>query len=586
MNKLTGGLRATGWSVVLAITLAACGGGSSDSVAIVDGGGSSGSGGTSTVAGWTLTPASDPWKATIAIDSNRSASANMELKGGTLSATGADGTVYTLSVPADALYAATRITMTPLSSVTGLPVTGPAAGVQFGPDGTQFFKPVTLTVKLPAGSVWPIDRQIPISLEGAGNVASLAALDPTSVDPKFSLMHFSSYVVLLSEKGMSATLSQADVRRRFGGNEAQRLQSAMSEALALERQKQLLGTSEGGMPDGFLQLQKEYEEKVVKLRIAQAGSSCAAAKLAMTTFLGNERQNQLLGMASTITSSAASLLDIGTEVCMKEEYEICRDEHIIPRILPILMGVYRQYALLSMGVDGSTAMPPGLAKAEEYTRKCLQFELQFDSSGTYTDADYPGFSMSERVESRVKIGYAVSLANGIGDAPPDVLRTLGLVMGQPSTLMARDYSVAYNDQCHKVSNTQAVDGQLAVTFLTWKPGDDSPQTPGGSLRLTDVGISLALTPNLSTYSLSKYGSSSSGCSSPPVNSKETESWSIRTGATLLEQLIDAQYGAYATGWQMVNSDIVATKDITINKSENNTTTRGTARMVLFHTPIR
>ena len=66
--------------------------------------------------------------------------------GGTVSATGADGTVYALVVPPGALTADTAITLTPLRAIGGLPVTGPVVGVQFGPDGLVLRKPATLRI--------------------------------------------------------------------------------------------------------------------------------------------------------------------------------------------------------------------------------------------------------------------------------------------------------------------------------------------------------------------------------------------------------------------------------------------------------
>lgn len=550
------------------------------------GGGGGGGGGTSNppagVATWSLAIDPNPWAATITADAPNAVAVDMPVAGGTLSATAADGTVYTLTVPADALFEATRITMTPLSGISGLPVTGPAAGVELGPSGTQFFKPVTLTVKLPPGASWPIDRQIPVGLEGTGNVASLAALDPSQTDPTFKLMHFSSYAVLLSEKGMNSTLSQADVRRRFGGSEEQRLRSAAAEILGRERQKQLLGVADGEVNIPFPDLLAEYEEKVVKVRVAQARSSCAAARLALNTVLGHERQKALLGIGDGSVGALLPHFDVVHEICMKEEYEICRDEHILTRVLPILLGMLRQAQLLGFE-PGSP--PPGLVKAEDYTRKCLQFELQFDSSASVVDPADGGFTMSERVESRVKIGYTANFVGLPGfDPPPDVAQTLALLSGAPTVMAARGYTVGFSDACRTVDSSQAIGGQLGVTFLTWKPGENSPSTPGGANRLTDVGISLALDPNLSTFTYTQMTKTETGCKSPTTFT-DVASWSTTAGAALMGQSVTPDYGAYLTGWQMVNSDIVATKEVAINQVDGTETTTGSASLVLFHTPL-
>ena len=66
--------------------------------------------------------------------------------GGTVTATGADGTIYALAVPPGALTADMAITLTPLRAIAGLPVTGRVVGVQFGPDGLVLLKPAKLMI--------------------------------------------------------------------------------------------------------------------------------------------------------------------------------------------------------------------------------------------------------------------------------------------------------------------------------------------------------------------------------------------------------------------------------------------------------
>lgn len=56
--------------------------------------------------------------------------------GGTLTTTGADGSVFQLTFPANALASDEQVTMTPLALFGGLPVSGGLrAGVDLQPDG-------------------------------------------------------------------------------------------------------------------------------------------------------------------------------------------------------------------------------------------------------------------------------------------------------------------------------------------------------------------------------------------------------------------------------------------------------------------
>src|SRR5262245_28279919 len=77
------------------------------------------------------------------LDPKRAASAAIGPSGGSVTARGGDGTLYSLSIPRGALYAPTTITLTPLQGISGLPLPGRPVGVQFGPDGLALARPAT-----------------------------------------------------------------------------------------------------------------------------------------------------------------------------------------------------------------------------------------------------------------------------------------------------------------------------------------------------------------------------------------------------------------------------------------------------------
>ena len=84
-------------------------------------------------------------------DASRTASALLTPDGGTLTATGADGTAYTLAVPPNALLDDTTITLTPVTAIGGFRVgEGILGAVQAEPSGLLFLTPATLTVTPPA----------------------------------------------------------------------------------------------------------------------------------------------------------------------------------------------------------------------------------------------------------------------------------------------------------------------------------------------------------------------------------------------------------------------------------------------------
>ena len=106
-----------------------------------------------------LTP--HPKGVSVTLDNAKAATAVIPVTGGTLSATGADGSVFTLTIPDKALGGDEKVTMTPLIAVNGLPFSGGlVAGVQLEPDGLELFQMATLTIK-PAKDV-PIAKQVAV----------------------------------------------------------------------------------------------------------------------------------------------------------------------------------------------------------------------------------------------------------------------------------------------------------------------------------------------------------------------------------------------------------------------------------------
>ncbi len=120
----------------------------------------------------------------------RSASASIGEAGGTLTATGPDGTRYRFEVPAGALVSEQTITMTPLAAVTNLPLSGGfAAAVQFDPNGLVFLRPATLVMTLPER----VDRRglVGFGFRRAGEGLHLAVARANDRDLTFAVSHFS-----------------------------------------------------------------------------------------------------------------------------------------------------------------------------------------------------------------------------------------------------------------------------------------------------------------------------------------------------------------------------------------------------------
>jgi hypothetical protein len=341
-----------------------------------------------------LDPNTEPVTVTMTVDQGKSSSARVGPDGGTLATTGTDGSHYSLVIPAGALVDEIEIRMTPITSMEGLPLTeGLAAGVQLEPEGMTFYEVVTLTIE-PAEPL-PIEQTLPIGSSGETGALYIPFIDPDPETVHLRLLHFSSAGL---SKGLTADLEP--VRQRLGGDLETRLISLANAEIAHARQ-----TGEGNpsanadLMAALDYLLTQFREHVLKPRIAAAGESCAAGRLAIETVLSYGRQRQLLGMEEDSIQETVDLMPTMARVCLREEYELCRDEHIVHRMIPAILGIERQRQLLGIT---SPEMDQVMAEAEDLAAKCLRFELEFES---LTEMTGEGARVTSEVESKVILQY-------------------------------------------------------------------------------------------------------------------------------------------------------------------------------------
>jgi len=331
---------------------------------------------------------SDPLNLDVAVAASQAVTQIFASNGGTLSATGEDGTRYTLDIPAGALYAPAEITMTPASRVGGLPFgEGSTVAVQLEPEGLRFNDVVMLTIETPEAI--PVDQQVFFGYNEGGKDFHFVPMLLDTAELKIPITHFSGYGV---SKGLAAEIEP--VRKRIAGDAEARLTSELAQLLGAERQRQLLGTKDGvalDLGELFMSYTVRYYKEVLEPRLNAAEESCPAGQLALQTLLGVERQAQLLGLEGGLAGALREagmgaeanrvehvddlLLKVGN-VCLQEEYELCRDEHIIHRIVPVVLGTMRQNELLG---GGSAAMGQLIEKGQALATRCLNFELEFES---------------------------------------------------------------------------------------------------------------------------------------------------------------------------------------------------------------
>ncbi len=539
-------------------------------------------------AGAPIVPPSDPLFGSGTLDTARAVSGQFAWDaGGQLTATAADGTVFTLNVPALALVDQTpvTITMTPYATVNpGLGAESQYA-VKLEPEGLQTTMQVMeLSITPPAGTTWPIDEQIPFSYQGPSNAVNLALVRPTQ-DVKLVVPHFSSYGLALAKKGYASSL--AAVRHRLGGDAEAQLELEVSVKLGEERRRALLGSSEGTLGDIFNDYLNRYIEQVLKPRFAARKDSCAAAKLFAQSYLGISRLMALLGSGSTVgtpdfSPSFSDVLD-GDEVCMREEFELCRDNHIITRIMPAFLGVARQRALLGDPLTGQTALFD--SRLADYVKKCLKFSLEVQSTVTLTSGTgNTAWRVTESMNAPNFPAEFVIATDLAGEPPNTAASTLGAIVAgvsfEPYT--TSNFTQYYANSCERVSNvvTEGGTGSIAALAFTSQEGLMVDRA-----RVKDFSLTLAVTLNQSRYDLTRLQSMGAGCgaqsSMETLRNNWTTGWSNWTSS--LDPVLD---DAYITGWTVNdNNAVLATKRVDwTDPSSNSVNTRFVADFTLRHVP--
>jgi hypothetical protein len=123
------------------------------------------------------------------LERSRAASALIGPAGGTVAATGSDGTRFSLTIPPRALRAATRVRLTPVERIRGFPLKGRRVAVQFSPDGLALLEPATLRMTFARA---PRGKFAGFAYDGSGRDFTLDVVSRSGRTFVMSVEHFSS----------------------------------------------------------------------------------------------------------------------------------------------------------------------------------------------------------------------------------------------------------------------------------------------------------------------------------------------------------------------------------------------------------
>lgn len=297
----------------------------------------------------------------------------------TIKATGADGTTYTLVIPAGALVGPETITLTPLAAVGDLPLSGGlAAAVELKPHGLVLLKRATLTIDSP--SLGPLAQQTPFYFHGGGADFHLTpVLLPKPGDDadlvRFPIEHFSTPGVGLGTDGDRAGVGNHPTARDQG-----QIAGQIAELIREAREADPNGDGPGDPQLGpkLEALMNSYYDGVVKPQLVAAEGNPrndALVRDAIADALSWVRNMQLHlsrgddPYSSARTEDAMARVERVLKAVYLDRWTRCSQDHEL-EVLPHLLSVARQAALL------------GYAWADAVWERfldCSRFEVRFDS---------------------------------------------------------------------------------------------------------------------------------------------------------------------------------------------------------------
>ncbi len=303
-------------------------------------------------------------------DPARTASADIDQNGGSLTARAADGTVFTLQIPRNAVTGPTTITMTPVSRIDRLPFSGGLiAGVELEPEGLHLLNTAMLTIQ-PAVTP-PADRTLPYAYRRGGEDFILY---PRAEGTALSLpvLHFSGYG---AGRGSAADASSQAARQPAGPLEPYQQEIANWKFLELLNQ-----ITHDEFLDHLVEvLQRAFQEKV-KPDLEAARESCDRAQIKAACIVAFEfsRLVQLWGFEADLRLQGISkeVLDLCVEIlrsCQLKAFDRCVARND-PFEAALMLYISRQLQELGENDEYlTTFITDGVLES------CLRFELDFES---------------------------------------------------------------------------------------------------------------------------------------------------------------------------------------------------------------
>ena len=351
------------------------------------------------------------------LDAGRQVSHAVPAGGAVLTTTAADGTRFTLELPDGAVPDERPVTLTPLSALDGLPLSGGLiAGVQIEPDGLALLRPVTLTIE--TRTALNPDQVLGFAYAGQGEDFHLYPSAVSRNKITMLLTHFSGHGVGEGSDGdvqAAASASPADPQSKAENEEVVKLREALkrgdkdAQAAAEQAMREVFTTNvlpylqaaQGSQPGD------QSFEKASMMYFGWAGYA------QMLLFQGKAYRNltpEVLRGFDMLDKAYQALIPKALDQCVSERDPklgawMWEARTIMKGLGEDLSDEYGWNLSIDTGKYTSEALQP-------YLGKCWRFKLTFDSP---VEIDYGDGKSGWKTKSHVKGEQILEMADAMDE---------------------------------------------------------------------------------------------------------------------------------------------------------------------------
>ena len=359
------------------------------------------------------------------LDPSGASQAVISAAGGTIEATGSDGTRFTLSIPEGALPLAVEISLTPLRQMTDLPLDGLGGAVVIGPAELRLHQIATLTIE-PAQDI-PLAEQITFGFEAEGGDFYL---QPPGADPdavEILVLHSGGFGV-----GRAAAGERQALLDRLPTSPANRFAHRLADVLLRARQQGLNAEIEGEVQalvaayyDSFVRrveaggtpAQSNADHGRSALAVPPArphGATSVGCDEARELFeLGLEKKYlEELGIQEGpgFTVPPDDLVLQLAEACLAEAHEVCVADDNLARLSNEYLSLW---VLGELGLASDAAVAQITTIASGLMEKCYRFDLEMTSIITVKEEGIGGYESVMTAKIPLRLEPVSDLASAI-----------------------------------------------------------------------------------------------------------------------------------------------------------------------------